>query len=147
MSGATVPVEVIYTASVRVSGGRGGRAESLTGTLQVDLTRPAQRGPQAPGTDPEELFAAGYAACFDSALAVAARLEGVRTGPTSVTASVSLGPTDDGRYAIAVTLVVSAPDCPQDQLDLAVAAADRLCPYSNALRGNTTVTIQADGRR
>ncbi|SCL20870.1 peroxiredoxin, Ohr subfamily [Micromonospora pallida] len=147
MSGATVPAEVTYTATVRVSGGRGGTARSLTGTLRVDLTRPAQRGPDAPGTDPEELFAAGYAACFDSALAVAARQEGVRTGSTSVTASVSLRPTGDGRYAIAVALAVSAPDCPQGDLERAVAAADRLCPYSNALRGNTAVTIRADGHQ
>ncbi|MEE3921384.1 OsmC family protein [Micromonospora sp. BRA006-A] len=86
-----VPANTVYTATVEVSGGRGGSARSLTGSLRVDLTRPAQRGPDAPGTDPEELFAAGYAACFDSALAVAARQAGVKPGPTTVTASVSLG--------------------------------------------------------
>jgi Ohr subfamily peroxiredoxin len=141
-----VPVDVSYVATVQVTGGRGGSARSLTGSLRVDLTRPAQRGPDAPGTDPEELFAAGYAACFDSALAVAARQEKVATGPTGVTASVSLGRTADERYAIAVELAVSAPDCPQADLEQVVAAADRLCPYSNALRGNTPVTIRVDGR-
>lgn len=143
---AAVPVDVSYVASVQVTGGRGGSARSLTGSLRVDLTRPAERGPDAPGTDPEELFAAGYAACFDSALAVAARRERVVTGPTTVTASVSLGRTADERYAIAVELAVSAPDCPQADLERAVAAADRLCPYSNAVRGNTPVTIRVDGR-
>ncbi|MDQ7905739.1 Ohr family peroxiredoxin [Phytohabitans sp. ZYX-F-186] len=141
-----VPLDVLYVATVQVTGGRGGSARSLTGALQVELTRPAQRGPDAPGTDPEELFAAGYAACFDSALAVAARQEKVSTGPTSVTASVSLGRTADERYAIAVELAVSAPDCPQGELERVVAAADRLCPYSNAVRGNTPVTIRVDGR-
>ncbi len=142
-----VPANTLYTATVEVSGGRGGSARSLTGSLRVDLTRPAQRGPDAPGTDPEELFAAGYAACFDSALTVAARQAGIRPGPTTVTASVSLGQTQDGRYAIAVTLDVSAPQCPQADLERAVELADRMCPYSNALRGNTAVAIRVDGHR
>ncbi|MBO4205671.1 Ohr family peroxiredoxin [Micromonospora echinofusca] len=142
-----VPTNVVYTAVVQVSGGRGGTARSLTGSLRVELTRPAQRGPDATGTDPEELFAAGYAACFDSALAIAARQVDVRPGPTAVTASVSLGQTEAGRYAIAVLLEVSAPQCPQADLERAVAVADQMCPYSNALRGNTPVTIQVDGHR
>lgn len=142
------PVENLYTATVAVSGGRAGTARSLTGSLEVSLTRPAQRGPEAAGTDPEELFAAGYAACFDSALAVAARQERIRTlGATTVTASVTLGATEDHRYAIAVLLEVSSPDSPQADLERAVAAADRLCPYSNAVRGNTPVTIRVDGLR
>nr|MDT0661242.1 Ohr family peroxiredoxin [Micromonospora sp. DSM 115978] len=140
-------VENLYTATVRVTGGRAGSARSLTGSLAVDLTRPAQRGPDAPGTDPEELFAAGYAACFDSALAAAARRERINVGESTVTASVTLGSTADGRYAIAVELLVGAPDCPQLDLERAVAAADRLCPYSNAVRGNTPVTIRVKGRR
>ena len=142
-----VPANTVYPAKVEVAGGRGGSARSLTGSLRVDLTRPAQRGPDAPGTDPEELFAAGYAACFDSALAVAARQAGVKPGPTTVTASVSLGQTDDGRYAIAVVLDVSAPQCPQADLERAVELADRMCPYSNALRGNTAVAIRVNGHR
>ncbi|MEV0330787.1 Ohr family peroxiredoxin [Micromonospora echinospora] len=144
---AVVPVRIHYTATVEVSGGRAGSARSLTGSLRLDLSRPAERGPDAPGTDPEELFAAGYAACFDSALGAAARRERIRTGPTRVTASVALGQTDDDRYAVAVTLDVTAPECPQPDLERAVAAADRLCPYSNAVRGNAPVTIRAHGRR
>jgi Ohr subfamily peroxiredoxin len=142
-----VPVDNRYTATVRVTGGRAGTARSLTGSLAVELSRPAERGPDAAGTDPEELFAAGYAACFDSALAVAARRERVSLGGSEVTASVTLGATADGRFAIAVLLAVRAPDCPQPDLERAVAAADRLCPYSNAVRGNTPVTIQVAGRR
>jgi Ohr subfamily peroxiredoxin len=139
------PVNTIYTATVEVSGGRGGSARSLTGSLQLTLSRPAERGPEASGTDPEELFAAGYAACFDSALAVAARRERVKLGPTTTTASVSLGTTADDRYAIAVVLTVRAPECPQEELERMVAAADRLCPYSNALRGNTRVEFEIEG--
>lgn len=144
---AAEPVNTIYMATVEVSGGRGGSARSLTGSLALTLSRPAERGPEASGTDPEELFAAGYAACFDSALAVAARRDRVRTGPTTVTASVSLGTTDDGRYAIAVVLAVRAPECPQGDLERTVAEADRLCPYSNALRGNTRVRFDIEGAR
>ncbi|BCJ68496.1 Ohr family peroxiredoxin [Polymorphospora rubra] len=140
------PRDTVYTASVRVSGGRGGRAESLTGSFRATLTRPAERGPDAPGTDPEELFAAGYAACFDSALAAVGRRERITLGPTEVTASVSLGTTDGGGYAIAVLLAVSAPSCPRADLERAVAAAHLLCPYSNAVRGNTPVTIRVDGQ-
>jgi Ohr subfamily peroxiredoxin len=153
-------MRTIYTATVRVAGGRGGTATSLTGSFTTALTRPAERGADRTdvngsdvngtdvnGTDPEELFAAGYAACFDSALGVAARRERITLGAVTVTASVSLRATDDGRYAIAVALTVTAPDCPQSDLERAVAAADLLCPYSNPIRGNTPVTIQIDGVR
>lgn len=146
-TGTVVPIRPIYTATVEVTGGRGGAARSLTGSLRVDLIRPAQRGPEAPGTDPEELFAAGYAACYDSALTVAARRARVKLGPNTVTASVTLGQTDDERYAIGVALTVFAPECPQAELERLVLAADRLCPYSNAIRGNTSVHIHIMGRR
>lgn len=135
----------LYTAKVEVSGGRGGRARSLTGGLEVTLTRPAERGADARGTDPEELFAAGYAACFDSALQVAARTEKVKLGPTTVTASVSLNATEDKRYAIAVVLEVAAPEASPEDLRRAVDTADTLCPYSNAVRGNTPVEIRLIG--
>jgi Ohr subfamily peroxiredoxin len=142
---AAAPINTLYTATVEVSGGRAGKARSLSGSLELTLSRPAERGPDAPGTDPEELFAAGYAACFDSALAVAARRAHVRLGPTTVTASVSLGTTADSRYAIAVELTVRAPNCPDSELVRMVEEADRLCPYSNALRGNTAVAIKVHG--
>lgn len=139
--------EVLYTARVAVTGGRGGSAKSETGALQVELARPAERGTGNAGTDPEELFAAGFAACFDSALAVAARRERIAVGTTSTTASVSLTSTPDGRYALAVTLDVQAPDCPQADLERAVAVAETLCPYANAVRGNVPLTLQATGSR
>ena len=114
------------------------------GTLR--LARPAERGTADAGTDPEELFAAGFAACFDSALAVAARRERIKVGTTSTTASVSLTATPEGRYALTVALDVRAPDCPQADLERAVAVAETLCPYANAVRGNVPVALQATGR-
>jgi lipoyl-dependent peroxiredoxin len=138
--------DVLYTAQVAVTGGRGGSAASQTGSLQVDLARPAERGTEDAGTDPEELFAAGFAACFDSALAVAARRERVKVGKTTTTASVSLVKNPDEIYSLAVVLDVHAPDCPREELDRAVALAETLCPYANAVRGNIPLTLRVRGQ-
>ncbi len=139
--------EVLYTARVAVTGGRGGSAKSETGSLQVELARPAERGTGNAGTDPEELFAAGFAACFDSALGVAARREKIKVGTTSTTASVSLTAAPGGPYALTVSLDVQAPDCPQADLERAVAVAETLCPYANAVRGNVPVAVRARGQQ
>lgn len=136
----------LYTARVEVTGGRGGRAVSGTGSLELDLTRPAQRG-SGGGTDPEELFAAGYAACFDSALQVVSRREGVTVGPTSVTSAVSLRADEDDVYSIAVELTVTALECDQDTLETVLGLTDQTCPYSRAIRGNVPVVITGVGRR
>jgi lipoyl-dependent peroxiredoxin len=138
--------DVLHTAEVAVTGGRGGTARSQTGTLQVDLARPAERGTEGAGTDPEELFAAGFAACFDSALQVAARRERLKVGKTTTTASVSLVTTPDGTYALTVAIDVHAPDCPPAELDRAVALAETLCPYANAVRGNVPLTLVTRGQ-
>ncbi len=135
--------DVVHTAEVAVSGGRGGTARSRTGTLQVDLARPSERGAADAGTDPEELFAAGFAACFDSALQVAARRERVKVGKTTTTASVSLVTRPDGSYALDIELDVHAPDCPRDELDRALALAEQLCPYADAVRGNVPLTVRS----
>lgn len=137
--------DVLYTAQVAVTGGRGGSARSQTGALQVDLARPADRGAADAGTDPEELFAAGFAACFDSALQVAARRERVKVGKTTTTASVSLVAQPDGTYGLAVALDVHAPDCQRADLDRALALAETLCPYANAVRGNVPLTLRSRG--
>jgi lipoyl-dependent peroxiredoxin len=147
MSTPSAPgTRVLYTAEVDVTGGRGGRAVSSTGSLELDLTRPAQRGNGA-GTDPEELFAAGYAACFDSAIQVVARREKVTVGPTSVHAAVSLCADEDDVYSIAVELTVTAPECDQDTLEEVLELTDQTCPYSRAVRGNVPVVITGVGRR
>ena len=136
--------EVLYTAVVEVTGGRNGHATSVSGSLEVDLARPAERGTDA-GTDPEELFAAGYAACFDSSLAMAARRARVKLGPATVTAAVSLLKHTETRYGISVKLTVRAPECPQDVLTELVEAAHQACPYSNALRSGAPVEIETFG--
>ena len=137
--------QVAYTARVEVAGGRGGHASSRTGSLDLALARPAERGTAA-GTDPEELFAAGYAACFDSALAVVARREKVRLGPATTTASVSLCIAEDQQYSIAVELAVVAPECDGADLERLLELAHATCPYSKATRGNIPVVITGTGR-
>lgn len=136
--------EEMYRAVVEVTGGRAGHAVSRTGELDVRLARPSQRA-TGEGTDPEELFAAGYAACFDSALAVAARQARIRLGPTKTTASVSLCVSPEQLYYLRVQLEVSAPLCSLAELQQAVDLADTLCPYSNGLRGNVAVTFSLRG--
>ncbi|MGW0589493.1 Ohr family peroxiredoxin [Streptosporangium sp. NPDC002607] len=135
----------IYTATVEVQGGRAGSARSLTGSLDLALTRPADRTPGDTGTDPEELFAAGYGACFASALGIVARRERIGLDPVSITTSVTLGSVPGGKYAIAAALGISAPHVPQADLERIVGIADGLCPYSNAIRGNAEVTIEVLG--
>jgi Ohr subfamily peroxiredoxin len=136
--------EVIYTARVRAVNGRGGFIESLTGSLKADLSRPATRGTDS-GTDPEELFAAGYSACFDSALAVTARREHVKIGATTTTVSVSLRASTDATFSISVEIHVDAPECEPGELNRLVGIADTLCPYSNAIRGNVDVQVTTSG--
>lgn len=139
---ATGETKAVYTAVVSVTGGRGGRAVSQSGAFVAALARPAERGTEA-GTDPEELFAAGYAACFDSALQVVARRTKTRIGTTTTTAAVSLcvGPND--AYSIAAEIAVEAPECPPEDLERLVALAHETCPYSKATRGNIPVTVVA----
>ena len=136
--------KVVYTARVRAVSGRSGTIRSETGPLALDLARPVDRGTDA-GTDPEELFAAGYSACFDSALAEAARRERFKLGATVTTASVSLIVAADQTYKLGVAMHVDAPDCAQKDLARIVEAANRLCPYSLAIRGNVDVALTYAG--
>lgn len=130
----------LYTAVVEVTGGRAGHATSRSGHLELDLARPARRG-TGTGTDPEELFAAGFAACFDSSLAAVARRERVRVSPTRTTASVSLRASAAQSYSIAVALHVVAIECPAAQLRHLLELAKSTCPYSKAVHGNIEVTV------
>jgi len=139
-------IPTLHTATVSVTGGRSGTATSADGHLRLTLARPAERGSGA-GTDPEELFAAGYAACFDSSLAAAARRARVKLGKTTTTVSVSLHATPDQRYFISAEVEVDAPECPAEELERLVAAADQVCPYSNAIRGNVKVTFHTRSKQ
>jgi len=132
----------LYTAVATATGGRDGRARSDDGVLDVALVPPkALGGGGATGTNPEQLFAAGYAACFGSAIGAVARAQKITTGAVSVTTKVTLGTIGPG-YGLAVELEVSLPELPRDKAEALVAAAHQVCPYSNATRGNIAVDVK-----
>jgi lipoyl-dependent peroxiredoxin len=132
----------LYTAVATATGGRDGKVQSDDGTLDLTVSPPrALGGSGAPGTNPEQLFAAGYAACFGSALAHVARVQRLATGPVSITGSVSIGPVA-GVFGLAVELVATIPELPREQAEALVRAAHEVCPYSNATRGNIVVDIR-----
>jgi osmotically inducible protein OsmC len=132
----------IYTAVALASGdGRNGHATSEDGILDLDLAVPKEMGGAGGATNPEELFAAGYAACFHSALKLVAGQEKADVGGTEVSASVSIGSLDNGGFGLAVELDVHAPNLSADDAERLVARAHEVCPYSNATRGNIDVTL------
>jgi osmotically inducible protein OsmC len=138
--------KVIYTARAHVTGGRDGHGRSDDGVLEVDLRRPRELGGDGGGTNPEELFAVGYAACFESALGVVARRDHVEAGEVSIDSEVSLLPTGDGGFKLAVVLDVTVPAV--DDRETAarlVKEAHQVCPYSNATRGNIEVDLLLEG--
>jgi Ohr subfamily peroxiredoxin len=132
----------LYTAVATATAGREGRAKTDDGVLDVGLVPPkALGGSGAVGTNPEQLFAAGYAACFGSAVAHVARAQKIQPGPVSITANVTLGSVGKG-FGLAVELVANLPELPRDQAEALVRAAHEVCPYSNATRGNIVVDIR-----
>lgn len=136
----------LYTARAHVLGGReDGHGRTDDGVLEVDLRPPGGEG-EGRGTNPEQLFAIGYGACFDGALAAVARRQKVDVGPVSVDASVTLQTGEDRSFGLAVRLDVSLPELEDEQARELVAAAHRVCPYSNATRGNVEVALSANGQ-
>jgi Ohr subfamily peroxiredoxin len=131
----------LYTAVATATGGRDGRTKSSDGTLDLAIVPPKELGGNKAGTNPEQLFAAGYAACFGSAISAVARIQKVTTGPISVTTKVTLGSIGQG-YGLAVELEASLPELPREQAEALVAAAHQVCPYSNATRGNIVVDVK-----
>lgn len=140
----TILEKRLYTATATATSGRDGRARSDDGLLDVAVTPPRALGGSGTGTNPEQLFAAGYAACFGSAAMHVARAQKLATGPIAVTAHVSLGPVGQG-FGLAVALEVSIPDLPRDQAEALVRQAHQVCPYSNATRGNIEVEVRLAG--
>ncbi|MEU4801238.1 organic hydroperoxide resistance protein [Actinosynnema sp. NPDC023587] len=138
-------MQVLYTAEATAVGdGRDGEVRSADGVLDLRLTTPTELGgPGGDRTNPEQLFAAGYAACFHSALKVAARQVKVPTPATEVTARVGIGPDGGGGYQLTVALHAHLPGVEQPVADDLVARAHRICPYSNATRGNIEVALTA----
>ena len=136
--------KVVYTAEATVTGGREhGHGKTSDGALDVQLRPPTEGG----GTNPEQLFAVGYAACFEGALGVAARRERVEVGDASIDSKVSLVSTENRGFTVAVELDVTLPQVQDvEQAKQIVAAAHEVCPYSNATRGNIEVTLTANGQ-
>lgn len=139
----TAPDKILYTAEATVVGGRAhGHAESSDGHLVVDLTMPKELGgPGGEGTNPEQLFAAGYAACFESALMLVARRQKKDADQAKITAQVGIGPVPGGAFGLAVTLRVHIPGLEQGEARELVEAAHKVCPYSVATRGNVPVEL------
>lgn len=139
--------QVLYTAEARVTGGRAsGRGRTSDGVLDVQLRPPKEMGGEETGTNPEQLFAVGYAACFESALGVIGRRERAEVGDMSIDSRVSLLPTEDRGFKLAVELDVTLPQVQDsEQAARIVSAAHQVCPYSNATRGNIDVKLTANG--
>ena len=135
--------KAIYTAEATVTGGRErGHGRSSDGALDVQLRPPNEGG----GTNPEQLFAVGYAACFEGALGVVARRERTEPGDVSIDSRVSLIAADDRTFGIGVEMDVTLPAVADaEEAKRIVAAAHRVCPYSNATRGNVDVKLTANG--
>jgi osmotically inducible protein OsmC len=135
---------ILYTTRATATGGRSGSARSEDGALAVTLTTPkALGGDGAAGTNPEQLFAAGYSACFLGALKFVAGQQGAKIAPeTTVTASVGVGPREDGGgFGLEVALAVHLPGLEQAIAEDLVAKAHIVCPYSHATRGNLDVKL------
>ena len=140
--------KTIYTAEATVTGGRAeGHGATSDGALDVQLRTPAEMDGPGGGTNPEQLFAVGYAACFEGALGVVGRRERAEVGDVSIDSRVSLVTTEDRGFTIAVELGVTLPQVTDpDQAAKIVAAAHEVCPYSNATRGNIDVKLTANGQ-
>ena len=139
--------KVLYTAEAQVTGGRiNGHGRTSDGLLEVDLRIPAELGGDGKGTNPEQLFAVGFASCFESALSTVARRKKLEADDVEVDSKVMLMPTDERGFKIGVELDVRLPSI-EDAGSAAelVRAAHKVCPYSNATRGNIDVRLTANG--
>jgi Ohr subfamily peroxiredoxin len=136
-------VNVLYTAHATAVGGRNGRTHSDDGLVDVQLSVPkSMGGPGRPGaTTPEDLFAAGYAACFGSACEFMGAKLKLKPSSVTIQAAVGIGPTPDGGFGLKVDLVAIIGGLGQSDAEKVVAAGHALCPYSNAVKGNVDVAI------
>jgi Ohr subfamily peroxiredoxin len=140
-----VSIEVLYTAEATASGGgRDGHVKSSDDRIDLDTRPPKAAGGSGEGTNPEQLFAAGYATCFLGALLLVARTEGVKIdSATGVTAQVGFGKDGDNGYGINAHLIGYLPGLSQDDADELMDKAHQVCPYSKATRGNIDVALSA----
>jgi lipoyl-dependent peroxiredoxin len=137
--------KVLYTARATAEGGRDGHTASDDGKLDVKLSPPPEMGgpAESAGTNPEQLFAAGYAACFHSALRLVGRKERADLTDSAVAAKIHFGALPDGAgYGLAAELEIALPGVKRETAEALVAKAHQICPYSNATRGNIPVDIK-----
>ncbi|MGK5741860.1 organic hydroperoxide resistance protein [Micromonospora sp. URMC 103] len=135
-------MQVLYTASARATGdGRDGHVRTSDATLDLDLAVPREMGGAGGAANPEQLFAAGYAACFHSALRMIARRAKADVTDSVVEAEVGIGPNGSGGFGLTVGLVVDLPAVERAAAERLVEQAHQVCPYSNATRGNIEVTL------
>jgi Ohr subfamily peroxiredoxin len=138
--------KVIYTAEAHVTGGRAeGHGRTSDGQLEVDLRLPTEMGGQGGGTNPEQLFAIGYAACFEGAIGAVARRLKLEAGDVAIDSKVSLSPGPERTFILSVELDVTLPSVEGDAAVELVREAHKVCPYSNATRGNIDVILTANG--
>lgn len=135
-------MKAIYTIGATATGGRNGHVKSENGIVDIEVRHPkALGGANDDYANPEMLFAAGYAACFDSALNLVIQKAKITTGTTSVNAHVSIGKTDNGGFGLAVKLDVNIPEVSIEEAQKLAEQAHQVCPYSNATRGNIDVEL------
>ena len=135
-------MKTLYTTSVTATGGRDGHVQSQNGIIDMEVRTPKALGGKSDDfANPEMLFAAGYSACFDSALNLVIGKSKTQTGETSVTAGVSIGQIENGGFGLAVKLDVNVPGVTQEEAQALVEKAHQICPYSNATRNNIEVTL------
>lgn len=137
----TRPTKITYVAEATAHGGREGYVTSQDGQIELKVAMPPALGGDGNGTNPEQLFAAGYSSCFHNALILVGNRAGFDLTGSTVAAKVGIGPNRTQGYGLAVALSVSLPILDQDVAEKLVAAAHQVCPYSNATRGNIDVTI------
>jgi lipoyl-dependent peroxiredoxin len=137
----TALTKVLYTTSADAHGGRAGHVTSADGVIDLDLAQPGTS--DKPMANPETLFASGYAACFQGALANRAKTQGIDTSDSTVTVEVSFGPTDDGGVGLAVAIEAEIPGVDPAKAQELLELAHQFCPYSKATRGNIEVTLKA----
>ena len=139
-------MNILYTTEAVVEGGRAGHGRTSDGRLAVELSVPKELGGEGgPGTNPEQLFAVGYAACFHSGLLSVAQGRKLDASDSTVTAHVAIGPTGRSGFGLAVALDLHAPNLSRVDAEDLMRRAHALCPYSNATRGNIDVTLRVDG--
>ncbi|MEU2032314.1 organic hydroperoxide resistance protein [Nocardia amamiensis] len=137
----------LYTAEARVAGGRNGHGRTSDGRLDLNLRQPKELGGDGAGTNPEQLFAIGYAACFGTTLALVGQRGKLEANDAQIDSSVALIPIDGGRFQLGVELRISLPSVSGEQAVELVETAHQVCPYSNATRGNIAVAFVVNGTR